>query len=237
MRWGTLAFACALQGCILFDPSPSPNPYGYDAGPIPTYDNPPTYACESGATQDCSCPGITSMGTQTCNATRTGWTTCRCQTACERLTANGATPLITVTMESAIIGFQQNNGEEWDSSNQTARALTSGLSLILNATGAPPAVVAAQVVDFIGMQDFSHYDKPDSAGVADIFVRGAWNTRISFIGDEDSFTPSLRPYIGSPDGIASNSWRDAPLSPSLQIRVTLRDRDTPKAISILDNRR
>ncbi|TAK27026.1 MAG: hypothetical protein EPO40_18810 [Myxococcaceae bacterium] len=129
-------------------------------------------------------------------------------------------------MESAIIGFQQNNGEEWDSSNQTARALTSGLSIILNATGLPPAIVAAQVVDFIGTQDFSHYDKPDSAGTADIFVRGGWNTRITFIGDEDSFTPSWRPYVGAADGIPSNGWRDIPLSQGLQIRVSLRDRDS-----------
>lgn len=216
----------ALNGCYLFEPpTPAPNPYLPDAGIQPGVDTPPTYACESAETRDCSCEGITARGTQTCNVSRTGWSACRCQTACERLMANGATPPITVTMESAIIGFQQNNGEEWDSSNQTAVALTSGLSLILNATGLPPAIAAARVIEFIGMQDFSHYDKPDSAGTADVFVRGTWGTRLTFIGDEDSFTPSWRPYVGAVDGIPNTAWRDLPLNPSLQIRVTLRERD------------
>lgn len=228
MRTWALLLGCAVStGCMLFGTSPTPNPY--DGGVFVPTDTPPTYACDPGQSQDCSCEGVTAMGTQTCNAARTGWTACRCQTACERLTANGATPRVIITMESAIIGFQQINGEEWDSTNQTAQAITSGLSLILNTTGQPPAMVAARVIEFIGMQDFSHYDKPDSAGVADVFVRGAWGTRISFIGDEDSFTPSWRPYIGATDGIPSTAWRDLPLSPSLQFRVTLRDRDALSA--------
>ena len=182
-------------------------------------------ACEVGATQQCSCPNRATRGTQTCNASQTGWDDCTCPRLCDSLTAGGAAPPVTITLASAIIGPAQSNGEEWDRSDRVAQRIITTTMSILQASGLPTATVIAQLLGFLEGSDFASYNRPDTAGFADIFVRGGYTTRIAFIGDEDSFTPSWRPEFGSSFGTPSNAWSSAPLSSNLNVRVTLRDRD------------
>lgn len=182
--------------------------------------------CEIGATQQCSCPTRMMRGTQSCNSSRSGWDNCECPRVCDSLTAGGATPLMTITLASALFGIAQTNGEEWDSTDRVAQRLITGLMQLLQLSGQPAAQVVSQILGFLSGSDFAHYDKPDGSGFADIFVRGAYNTRIVFRGNEDSFSPSWAPEVGGPiAGTPATSWRDAPLSPTLNVRVTLRDRD------------
>lgn len=144
---------------------------------------------------------------------------------CDALTAGGATPPVTITLASALFGIAQTNGEEWDSTDRVADRLITGLMALLKASGQPKAVVASRVLGFFNGSDFSNYNKPDGAGFAEIFVRGTYMTRIAFRGNEDSFSPSWMPDTSSSFGTPATAWRDAPLSPTLNVRVTLRDRD------------
>lgn len=182
-------------------------------------------ACDMGATQGCSCPGRMMRGMQTCNSSRTGWDACACPRVCDTLTAGGATPLVTITLASALFGIAQTNGEEWDSSDRVAQRLITTLMTLLNASGQPAAAIVSQLLGFLDGSDFASYNRPDGAGFADIFVRGAYMLRIAFRGDEDSFSPSWAPEAGSSFGTPGTAWRNAPLSSTLNVRVTLRDRD------------
>lgn len=181
--------------------------------------------CEAGATQECSCPGRMTRGAQTCNSSRTGWEGCQCPRVCDAITAGGAAPLVTITLASALFGVAQTNGEEWDSSDRVAQRLITGMMALLQASGRPKAAIVSQLLGFFNGSDFASYNRPDGAGVADIFVRGAYVSRIAFRGDEDSFSPSWAPDTSSSLGTPNTAWRDAPLSSTLNVRVTLRERD------------
>lgn len=230
MLFATLFISSVLMGC---GPIPSPNP---------------VHSCTPGTTTYCSCPGLLS-GAQRCNSDGSGYGECVCPSSPDASVSfpdasfpqpDGASSprLVSISILDTTFAPFKAGGRAWDGNGMADQDAIDGLARVVAGLG-PYGVAAAAVGSIVSRLALPTLALPDPFGTGEIYAGGRWQAQLVLATEDENAEDryfTTWPRRAARDGtLVPPGWIHVPLTPELQVRLSLFDCDSPLSNDAMGN--